>query len=78
MTSRLLSVEAREVVYVKSIFEANLGVGAIFADHGGVLTVAAPHSQGVALDELLDDLQQELGALMSVLPASPAGDEVLL
>lgn len=70
MTSRIVRVEPREVVYLKSIFEANLGVAAIFADQGGMLTVAAPRSQSAALDELLADLLQELGSGMSLVPVS--------
>lgn len=54
-----------EVVYVKSIFEASLGVGVLFAEHGGVVTVAAPHSRARDLDELLKDLQDELGTKMT-------------
>jgi len=75
LTTRLVNVEPKDVVYVKGIFEASQGVGMIFADHGGNLTVAAPHSQANALDELLRDLQQELGANMStaVVAAEPSG-----
>lgn len=64
LTVRRISVPPCEVVYVKSIFEASLGVGVIFAERGGDLTVAAPHSRAKALDELLGDLRQELGASM--------------
>lgn len=75
LTTRLVSVEPKDVVYVKGVFEASQGVGMIFADHGGDLTVATPHSQARALDELLQDLQQELGATMSTtgVAAEPLG-----
>ena len=63
-----------EVVYVKSIFEASLGVGVIFVGHGGELTVAAPHSRASALDELLVDLKEELGSIMTTAPAPEALD----
>jgi hypothetical protein len=50
----------RDVVYVKSIFEANLGVAAMFSEGGGELTLAAPHCRVGELDELLADLCAEL------------------
>ena len=69
LTIRRVRVPKHEVVYVKSIFEASLGVGVIFVDHGGELTVAAPHSRASALDELLVDLKAELGSIMTTAPA---------
>lgn len=76
LTTRLLSVRACDVVYVKGIFEASLGVGVIFAERGGALTVAAPHSRARALDELLGDLQEELGSCMAAeTHRAPAGSE---
>lgn len=69
LTIRRVRVPKREVVYVKSIFEASLGVGVIFVDPGGELTVAAPHSRASALDELLVDLKEELGSIMTTAPA---------
>ena len=65
LTTRQVRLVASEVVYVKSIFEASLGVGMIFAEHGGALTIAAPHSRAKDLDELLSDLQKELGSRMA-------------
>ncbi len=70
LTTREVNVEPRLVVYVKSIFEASLGVAVIFAESGGMLTVAAPHSRARALDELLSDLQLELGGAMSLGPCN--------
>jgi len=74
LTIRRVRVPKREVVYVKSIFEASLGVGVVFVDHGGELTVATPHSRASALDELLLDLKDELGSIMTTTPALEALD----
>jgi hypothetical protein len=68
--TRRIRVRERDVVFVKGIFEASEGLGAVFAapreDHehpedGGVLTIAVPHSRARELDELLADLKAELG-----------------
>ena len=61
-------VPRRDVVYVKGILEASEGVGAMFAESGGDLVVAAPPSRADALDEVLRDLVTELGA--EVVPLS--------
>ena len=65
LTVRRVRVPLREVVYVKGIVEASLGVGVVFVEADGELTVASPHSRAGALDELLADLQAELGSLMT-------------
>jgi hypothetical protein len=62
LVTRRVLVAARDVVYVKGIFEASEGLGALFAEHGGDLVVAAPVSRAAELDELLRDLAAELGA----------------
>jgi hypothetical protein len=56
------------VVFVKGIFEASEGLGALFAEHGGELVIAAPASREAELDELLSDLTRELGARVCHLP----------
>lgn len=72
--TRKIRVLERDVVYVKGIFEASEGLGAVFAlprslhehrDDGGVLTVAAPRSRAADLEELLRDLQVELDGTLS-------------
>lgn len=60
--ARRLTVTPRDVVFVKGIFEASEGLGALFAEAGGDLVVASTESQRAALDELLVDLAKELGA----------------
>lgn len=64
LVARRVSVPAKEVVYVKAILEASQGFGALFAERGGDLIVAAPVSRAVALDELLRDLVAEVGAVV--------------
>jgi hypothetical protein len=59
---RRMRVENEDVVFVKGIFEASEGLGAMFAESGGDLTIAAPRSRADDLDELLRDLAAELGA----------------
>ncbi len=65
---RRVSVAARDVVFVKGIFEASEGLGVLFAERGGELVIAAPHSRTAALDETLADLASEIGAVID-----PAG-----
>ncbi len=65
---RRVLVRDKDVVYVKGIFEASEGLGALFAERGGELIISAPLSRAKELDELLDDLQSELQATVSHLP----------
>lgn len=62
MVSRRVRVAPRDVVFVKGIFEASEGLGAMFAECGGDLVVAAPTSRSKDLDELLADLARDIGA----------------
>ena len=64
LVSRDVRVRAEDVVYVKGIFEASEGLGSLFAERGGDLTVAAHASRLAELDALLDDLVRELGAIV--------------
>jgi hypothetical protein len=57
-------VRDKDVVFVKGIFEASEGLGALFAEKGGELIISAPLSRVCELDELLRDLQVELQALV--------------
>ena len=63
MVVRRLVIRARDVVFFKGIVEASEGLAAVFAEHGGDLTVAAPEARAAELDELLDELCVELNAL---------------
>ncbi len=68
LISRKVLVRDKDVVYVKGIFEASEGLGALFAERGGELIISAPLSREKELDEVLADLQQELQAEVSHLP----------
>lgn len=56
-------MRAKDVVLVKGICEASEGLCAMFAEHGGDLVLAAPRSRGHELDELIDDLVRDFGAV---------------
>jgi hypothetical protein len=62
--ARRVSVKAEDVVYVKGIFEASDGLGALFAERGGELVIAAPRSRAAELEEVLADLSSEIGAVV--------------
>ena len=63
MTVRRVVVRAKDVVFFKGVVEASEGLAAVFAEHGGDLTVAAPVERATELDALLDDLCAEVGAV---------------
>jgi hypothetical protein len=64
LVTRRVRVRAEDVVFVKGIFEASEGLGAMFAERGGDLVVAAHASRAGELDELLRDLVVEFGAVV--------------
>jgi hypothetical protein len=57
--ARLVRAPAKEVVFVKAVLEASEGLGAMFAEHGGDLTLVAHRSQQKELDTLISDLESE-------------------
>lgn len=61
---RRMRVRARDAVFVKGILEASEGVGVLFAERGGELVLAAPHSRAASLDEIVADLVVELGGVV--------------
>jgi len=63
MIVRRVVVRARDVVFFKGVVEASEGLASVFAEHGGDLVVAAPAGRERELDELLEGLCAELGAL---------------
>jgi hypothetical protein len=69
LVCRRVVVRDKDVVFVKGIFEASEGLGALFAEKGGELIISAPLSRARELDELLMDLQVELQALVE--PIAP-------
>jgi len=60
LVARKLSIPRADVVFLKAVLEASEGLGAVFADKGGDLFVAAPTSRAAELDQLLADLAVEL------------------
>lgn len=68
LVCRRVLVRDKDVVFVKGIFEASEGLGALFAERGGELIISAPLSRMRELDELLTDLKHELQAEVSHLP----------
>ena len=70
MIARELTVSPPDVVFVKGLIEASEGIGALFAEHGGDLTIVAPESRWAEMSELLADLEIEIGARLGpILPA---------
>jgi hypothetical protein len=51
-------------VFIKGVVEAHEGLAVVFAEHGGELTIAAPEASARDLDQLLEDLREETGALI--------------
>ena len=68
LVCRKVLVRDKDVVFVKGIFEASEGLGALFAERGGELIISAPLSRERELDEVLTDLQNELQAVVCHLP----------
>lgn len=63
MVTRRVRLRACDVVLLKGIVEGLEGLAQVFAESGGDLTIAAPADRERELDELVDDLVVELGAL---------------
>jgi hypothetical protein len=57
---RRLILRARDVVLFKGVIEASEGLAAVFAEHGGDLSVATPVGREKELDAVLEDLCAEL------------------
>jgi hypothetical protein len=57
---RRLVLRARDVVFFKGVIEASEGLAAVFAEHGGDLSVATPVGREQELDIVLADLSAEL------------------
>ena len=75
-------VAPRDVVYVKSLVEASEGIASIFAETGGLLTIAAPPERDGELRRLLGDVARELaeageGRVRWECPPSSAGEASL-
>lgn len=66
LVARRVIVSAKDVVYVRGIFEASDGVAAVYSVSGGDLTLAATPSRIAELDQILGDLKRELGSEMQL------------
>lgn len=64
LVARRVRVAPTDVVYLRGIVEASEGLAIVFAESGGELLLATTPEQVDALDELLRDFQDELGALL--------------
>lgn len=65
LVTRRLLVRAHDVIFVKGILEASEGLACMFAERGGELLLVAPRSREGELDELVRDLRDEVGAIVS-------------
>jgi hypothetical protein len=61
---RRVRVAPEQVVFLKGVIDASEGLAAVFAEHGGDLTIATMPSQKEELDRILKDLREETGALL--------------
>jgi hypothetical protein len=64
MISHRVRLQAKDVVFVKGIFEASEGLGALFAERGGDVVLAAPRSRASEFEALLRDLVTDVGAVI--------------
>ncbi len=58
---RRWDIPSSHVVFVKAVLEASEGVGALFAERGGALTLACAPGGERELERVLLDLAAELG-----------------
>lgn len=64
LVARRVRIAPTDVVYLKGIIEASEGLAVVFAESGGELVIATMPEQIEALDELLRDLQDEIGLML--------------
>jgi len=64
LVARRVRIAPTDVVYLKGIIEASEGLAVVFAESGGELVIATMPEQLDALDELLRDLQDEIGLML--------------
>jgi hypothetical protein len=75
LVTRRVRVAPQDVVFVKGLIEASEGLGSLFAERGGDLLLAATDSRSGDLDELLADLEAEIGAVVTVVELRGAAAE---
>lgn len=74
LVSRCIEVAVGDVVLVRAYLEASEGLGLLFAEHGGALTLAAPTSREAELDRFVADLAEEMPVRVlasAALPSAP-------
>jgi len=62
---RRIQVPVGEVGFVRGLLEASEGLASMFAERGGDLLLVSPASQHAALDEMVEDLKRDLGAIVT-------------
>jgi hypothetical protein len=60
LITRQIEVRPQDVLLVRAHLEASEGLGALFAERGGDLTLAAPECLEAQLDAFIDDLAKEM------------------
>lgn len=63
LVTRRVRLRTCDVVLLKGIVESLEGIAQVFAEKGGELTLASPAGREAELEELVEDLCLELGAL---------------
>lgn len=63
MVQRRVTVRAKDVAFLKGIVEAHEGLCALFAEHGGDLTLASPACREAELEALARDLAREFDGI---------------
>jgi len=62
---RRIRVAEKEVGFIRGILEASEGLACLFAEKGGDLMLVAPRNQEDRLDDVIDDLRVEVGAIVT-------------
>ena len=62
LAAREIRVRDEDVVFVKGVLEASEGLGVVFAERGGALLVVTPVGRDAEIEELLADLERDLGS----------------
>ena len=60
LVSREIDVDVADVVLVRAYLEASEGLGVMFAEKGGELTLATPAGREAELDAFVLDLAEEM------------------
>ncbi|HOD24523.1 MAG TPA: DUF4911 domain-containing protein [Polyangiaceae bacterium] len=60
-----IRVVEKDVAFVRGILEASEGLACMFAEKGGDLMLVSPSSQQQRLEEVIEDLRVELGAIVT-------------